>query len=66
MSTADETMSASVVFGEATDVTPAAAAGSEVADDEFEMCEKNICSELNIKLVDGLGDKVQSSSWLIK
>jgi hypothetical protein len=28
--------------------------------------EKNICSELNIKLVDGLGDKVQSSSWLIK
>ena len=28
--------------------------------------EKKICEEYNIKLVDGLGDKIQSSSWLIK
>ena len=27
--------------------------------------EKNICNELDIKLIDGLGDKIQSSSWLI-
>jgi len=26
--------------------------------------EKEICDKLNIKLVDGLGDKIQSSSWL--
>ena len=28
--------------------------------------EKSICLENNITLVDGLGDKIQSSSWLIK
>ena len=28
--------------------------------------EIKICSELGIELVDGLGDKKQSSSWLIK
>ena len=28
--------------------------------------EANICKELNIKLIDGLGDKIQSSSWLLK
>ena len=28
--------------------------------------EKKICEKYNIKLVDGLGDKIQSSSWLIK
>lgn len=28
--------------------------------------EAPICNELGIKLVDGLGDKIQSSSWLIK
>ena len=28
--------------------------------------ETNICKELNIKLIDGLGDKIQSSSWLLK
>lgn len=28
--------------------------------------EKSICNNFNIKLVDGLGDKIQSSSWLIK
>lgn len=27
--------------------------------------EKPICEELGIKLIDGLGDKIQSSSWLI-
>eukprot|EP00930_Biecheleria_cincta_P080107 TRINITY_DN68193_c0_g1_i1.p1 TRINITY_DN68193_c0_g1~~TRINITY_DN68193_c0_g1_i1.p1 ORF type:complete len:148 (-),score=22.48 TRINITY_DN68193_c0_g1_i1:74-517(-) len=27
--------------------------------------EANVCRELGIKLVDGLGDKIQSSSWLI-
>ena len=28
--------------------------------------EKTICEELGIKLIDGLGDKIQSSSWLLK
>lgn len=28
--------------------------------------ESAICNELGIKLVDGLGDKIQSSSWLLK
>ena len=28
--------------------------------------EKKICDELDIKLIDGLGDKIQSSSWLLK
>ena len=28
--------------------------------------EATICCELGIELVDGLGDKIQSSSWLIK
>ena len=28
--------------------------------------EAPICKELNIKLIDGLGDKIQSSSWLLK
>lgn len=27
--------------------------------------EKAICEELGIQLVDGLGDKIQSSSWLL-
>ena len=27
--------------------------------------EANICKELNIKLIDGLGNKIQSSSWLL-
>ena len=27
--------------------------------------EANICKELNIKLIDGLGEKIQSSSWLL-
>lgn len=28
--------------------------------------EKGICDQLGIELVDGLGDKIQSSSWLIE
>ena len=28
--------------------------------------EANICKELNIKLIDGLGEKIQSSSWILK
>lgn len=28
--------------------------------------EAPICKELKIKLLDGLGDKIQSSSWLLK
>lgn len=28
--------------------------------------ERPICEELGIKLLDGLGDKIQSSSWLLK
>lgn len=28
--------------------------------------EAKVCSELGIKLVDGLGPKIQSSSWLVK
>lgn len=28
--------------------------------------EKEICDKLNIKLIDDMGDKIQSSSWLLK
>lgn len=28
--------------------------------------EVKTCNELSIKLIDGLGDKIQSSSWLLK
>ena len=28
--------------------------------------EKETCNKLNIKLIDGLGAKIQSSSWLLK
>ena len=28
--------------------------------------EAPVCKENNIKLIDGLGDKIQSSSWLLK
>ena len=27
--------------------------------------EAEICSQFNIELIDGLGDKIQSSSWLL-
>jgi hypothetical protein len=28
--------------------------------------ERTICEEMNVRLIDGLGDKIQSSSWLLK
>jgi len=28
--------------------------------------ERAICEQMNVALIDGLGDKIQSSSWLIK
>ena len=28
--------------------------------------ERSICDQMGISLIDGLGDKIQSSSWLIK
>jgi len=28
--------------------------------------ERTICEEMNVALIDGLGDKIQSSSWLLK
>ncbi len=28
--------------------------------------EKDICNKYNVELIDGLGDKIQSSSWLLK
>jgi len=28
--------------------------------------EKSVCNKLGIKLVDGLGEKIQSSSWLLE
>jgi bifunctional ADP-heptose synthase (sugar kinase/adenylyltransferase) len=28
--------------------------------------EKPICEQMNVALIDGLGDKIQSSSWLLK
>ena len=28
--------------------------------------ERTICEQLGVKLIDGLGDKIQSSSWLLK
>ena len=28
--------------------------------------ERPICDQMGINLVDGLGDKIQSSSWLLK
>ena len=28
--------------------------------------EKPICEEMNVALIDGLGEKIQSSSWLLK
>ena len=36
--------------------------------DQFnDIClERSICDQLGISLVDGLGDKIQSSSWLLK
>jgi len=33
---------------------------------EYTIAENKICNELGIKMVFGLGDKIQSSSWLLK
>lgn len=36
-------------------------------DQKNENCpEKSVCDEFKIKLIDGLGPKIQSSSWLLK
>ena len=36
-------------------------------DQKNENCpEKSVCNGFKIKLIDGLGDKIQSSSWLLK
>jgi len=28
--------------------------------------EREVCEKMNVALIDGLGDKIQSSSWLLK
>ena len=28
--------------------------------------ERSVCEEMNVVLIEGLGDKIQSSSWLLK
>ena len=28
--------------------------------------EREVCEQMNVALIDGLGDKIQSSSWLLK
>jgi D-beta-D-heptose 7-phosphate kinase/D-beta-D-heptose 1-phosphate adenosyltransferase len=33
--------------------------------DNYNIPERSICAELGIELIDGLGEKVQSSSWLL-
>ena len=36
-------------------------------DQTNEICpEKEVCNEFKIQLIEGLGDKIQSSSWLLK
>ena len=36
-------------------------------DQTNEICpEKSVCVEFKIQLIDDLGDKIQSSSWLLK
>ena len=34
--------------------------------DNSSILESKVCKELNIKMIDGLGSKIQSSSWLLK
>jgi D-beta-D-heptose 7-phosphate kinase/D-beta-D-heptose 1-phosphate adenosyltransferase len=34
--------------------------------DNSSIPEASICNDLNVQLIDGLGDKIQSSSWLLK
>ena len=33
--------------------------------DNSSILESKVCNELNIKMIDGLGSKIQSSSWLL-
>ena len=40
--------------------------GNGAAQSNDNIPEQSICKKLNIKLIDGLGEKIQSSSWLIK
>jgi D-beta-D-heptose 7-phosphate kinase/D-beta-D-heptose 1-phosphate adenosyltransferase len=36
-------------------------------DQNNDICsERDVCNEFKIELIDGLGDKIQSSSWLLK
>ena len=36
-------------------------------DQNNDICpERGVCNEFKIKLIDGLGDKIQSSSWILK
>ena len=40
---------------------------ANVGDQNNEICpERDVCNEFKIELIDGLGDKIQSSSWLLK
>jgi cytidyltransferase-like protein len=34
--------------------------------DNLSVPEKEICNKLGVTMIDGLGDKIQSSSWLLK
>ena len=35
-------------------------------DQNNENCpERGVCEQMNVALIDGLGDKIQSSSWLL-
>ena len=49
-------------FGEEFDIE--FANGGDQSNDKIP--EQNICEQMNITLIDGLGDKIQSSSWLLK
>jgi hypothetical protein len=51
-----------IVFSEKNDL--AFANGGDQNNDTIP--ERSICEDLGIKLIDGMGGKVQSSSWLLK
>ena len=34
--------------------------------DNSSILESEVCKELDIKMIDGIGSKIQSSSWLLK
>jgi cytidyltransferase-like protein len=63
----DRTVSASIAhlyknFNEEYDLGFAKCGGQDI----HSIPEAPICNELGIQLIDGLGDKIQSSSWLLK